>query len=173
MENFDNTTKKLVLLYVFSEIAMPLAEDTLIKLVSADNEWLSFIDCKQALLELHETDLVYQSKANDKLQYSITTDGRECLKHFYLRIPSSLREEITSFTKQNRLRYKRKQEYFADYSRNMDGSYTVILKISDSGTVIMDLKLVVPTRAAANRIYNNWENKAAQVYGMLYETIVD
>lgn len=173
MENFDSTTKKLILLYVFSEIAMPLAEDTLVKLVSSDNEWLSFIDCKQALLELHETDLIYQSKTNEKLLYSITTDGRECLKHFYLRIPASLREEITVFTKQNRLRYKRKQEYFADYSRNMDGSYTVILKISDSGTVIMDLKLVVPTRAAANRIYNNWETKAAQVYGMLYETIVE
>ncbi|HPD02935.1 MAG TPA: DUF4364 family protein [Clostridia bacterium] len=169
----DNTIKKLVLLYVFDSIAMPLAEDTLIKLTTSDNEWLSFIDCKQSLIELLETELIYQNKSGDRVLYSITADGRECLAHFYTRIPSSLREEITRYTRDNRLRYRKKQEYFSDYSRNPDGSYTVILKITDSGSVIMELKLIVPSRATASRIYNNWVNKAAQVYGQLYESIIN
>lgn len=169
----ETTENKLILLFVFDTMAMPLSEETVLELTTHDNEWLSFIDCKQSLVELLETDLIFAKRTSDKTYYTITTDGRKCLAHFYTRIPSSLRDEITRFTRANRLQYRKKQEYFSDYQKNPDGSYTVILRITDSGSTIMELKLVVANRRTANRIYNNWVNRAAQVYGMLYETIIE
>jgi hypothetical protein len=169
----EATSKKLILLFVFDKMATPLAKDTVLDLVAQDNQWLTYIECQQLLDELLDTYLLFAKKTNDKSYYSITGDGRECLANFYTRIPSSLRDEITRYTRENRLQYRKKQEYFSDYQKNPDGTYTVILKITDGGNIVMELKLAVPNRRAANRIYNNWVNKAAQAYGLLYETIID
>jgi hypothetical protein len=169
----EDTSKKLILLFVFDKMAIPLSRDTVMDLVTQDNKWLTGIECQQLLIELSDTYLLFSKKNNDKVFYSITTDGRECLANFYTRIPSSLRDEITRYTRENRLQYRKKQEYFSDYQKNPDGTYTVILKISDGGNSVMELKLAVPNRRTAQRIYLNWVNKAAQAYGVLYETIID
>ena len=96
-----------------------------------------------------------------------------CLNYFFVNIPSSLRDEISNYIKANRLNFRRKQEYFRDYSRNDDGSYTVLLKILDPAGSKLELKLNVANRASAQDIYKKWENKASDVYAALYDILID
>ncbi|MCR5553713.1 MAG: DUF4364 family protein, partial [bacterium] len=60
-----------------------------------------------------------------------------------------------------------------DYSRNEDGSYTVLLKILDPSGTKLELKLNVANRQIAQDIYKKWEQKASQVYGALYDILLD
>lgn len=170
----DNTIYKLIVLFVFDKMEIPITEKTLLDLCSTDNNWLNYMECKETLSGLIDAGFVYHSddSANGKL-YSITPDGRLCLSHFFIRIPSTLRESIAEYIKSNRIKYRKKQEYFSDYFKNPDGSYTVVLKIIEPGRPLLDLKLNVADRHKAKWIFKNWEENAPQIYSALYSMLVE
>ena len=86
-------------------------------------------------------------------RYSITSDSREGLKHYFVEIPSSVRENIAEVVKLNKLKYRKKQDYFSDYFKNADGTYTVVLRIDSTSSSLMELKLVVQNRTKAKWLF--------------------
>ena len=58
MHNLDNTQNKLLLLFVFDKMEIPLSENTLIDLCCQTNNWITYMDCKQALLQLIDLGLI-------------------------------------------------------------------------------------------------------------------
>ena len=95
------------------------------------------------------------------------------MNNFYTRIPSTLRNEMAEYIKENRMNFRRKQEYHHKYHKNHDGTYTVELKIDDPVQTTLDLKLTVSTRTLAKQISNNWEKKASQIYLHIHEDLID
>jgi len=170
----NSKVSKLIILFVFDKMEIPLTEETVLDMCCSQNGWVSYMICKEILADLVESGFlsVTTGKSSEKY-YSITSEGRMCLNYFFVNIPSSLREEIAEYIKTNRINFKRKQEYFRDYSRNDDGSYTVLLKILDPSGAKMELKLNVATRANAQDIYKKWEQKASDVYAALYDILID
>ena len=169
-ETFIN---KLVLLFVFDKMECPLSENTLIDMCCSSNDWVSYMDCKPIINKLIDEGLLYNVAQYGDALYSITPEGRYCLAEFYVKIPTSRREEIAAFIKQNRTHYRRKQECSADYFMNKDSTYTVYLKINDVSQPLLELKLNVPNRQTAKNIYKKWEEKAGNVYSLIYDNLVD
>ena len=157
----DATTNKLILLYIFDQMETPLSEETLIEICN-ENDWLSYMDCKQAISELINSSF-------------ITNDGSSCLIHFPNKIPLSIRESIKEEVSKNRINYRKRQEYFSDYFKNDDGTYTVILKIlpSTEQQPLLELKLNIPSRITAKWIYKNWKDKAAVIYELINENLIE
>lgn len=165
---------KLVILFVFDKMEIPLTEDTIIDMCCSQNSWISYMLCKEILADLVDSGfIVINNSKSGERYYTITTEGRMCLNYFFINIPASMREEISNYVKNNRLNFRRKQEYFRDYSRNDDGSYTVLLKILDPAGPKLELKLNVANRSNAQDIYKKWEEKASQVYGALYDILLE
>ncbi len=169
----DALVNKLILLFVFDKMEVPISEDTIHDMCCSSNAWISYMDCKPLLNTLLDHSFICNVAAQGTPLYGITPDGRNCLADFYVRIPSSLREEISLFVKNNRAQYKKRQECVADYFMNKDGTYTVYLKIVEPSQPILELKLVVPNRQTAKNIYKKWEEKAGNVYATLYDCLVD
>lgn len=167
----DSKVQKLVILFVFDKMAIPLAESTLLDICSSDNNWLSYMECKQCLIELLDTNLVYRVPKGDML--NITQDGISCLSLFFTKIPSSIRDEIVSYARENRMRFKKRQSYFCDYSKNADGTYTVIMRINNDITTLMEIKLVVANRQHAKYLYKNWVDKASTTYSLIYDNLIE
>ncbi|MDD6053737.1 MAG: DUF4364 family protein [Clostridiales bacterium] len=172
----DAAQNKLLLLFVFDKMEMPLTEDSLSDLCCNSNGWMNYMDFKFALTQLIEANFVYHTNKNSSGSplYTITPEGRVCLAHFFVRLPSSLREQISNCVKVNRLNYRRKQEYFSDYHKNADGTYDVILKILEptQQQPTLDLKINVPNRSIAKYIFTKWEDKAANAFQLLYDYLV-
>ena len=175
MDIINNTTiSKLVVLYVFDKMEMPLTETTITDICCNHNAWVSYLTCKEVLLDLIESGFILESSnSTDEKYYTITSDGVDCVFYFYMRIPTSVREEIDKFVKANRITFRRRQEYFRDYYKNSDGTYTVLMKIVDPMGTKLELKLNAPNRAAAKLIYKRWEDKASQVYSSIYDILID
>ena len=189
----ESTINKLILLYVFEAMDVPITGDTIIEMCTSRNTWLSYMDCTITIGELIEAGFIYQSSSREKgatqtnndagfifqsskeknSYFNMTADGRQCLSLFYTRIPSSLRTEITEYVRENRMTMRRKQEYFRNYYKNNDGTYTVQLKIVDPVQTALEIKLNVANRNTAKMVYNKWEHKAAQIYGFLHEELID
>ncbi len=170
-KRLDSREQKLVILFVFEKMAVPLSEATVLDICTSDNNWLDYMDCKQFLAELIDTNLLYHvPKANT---LNITQDGVGCLSMFYARIPTSIREEIQAYVTKNRMRFRKKQAYFCDYMKNPDGTYNVIMRIDNDTSTLLELKMVVSNRQHAMYIYKNWIDKAAGVYTLLHEQLIE
>ena len=171
----DNTQQKLLLLFVFDKMEMALSAETIFDFCTSTNTWLNYMDCHIAFDQLLQTGFICKvnHKANDKLLYTITEEGRICLAHFFPRLPSSVREDISKRVKEQRMIFKRKQEYFSDYVKNPDGSYKVILRISEPDTNVLDITLNVPSREIATQIFEHWEEKAPDVFQSVYDILVE
>ncbi|MCL1945407.1 MAG: DUF4364 family protein [Firmicutes bacterium] len=168
-----DTTNKLILLFIFDKLDMPVTDTTLIDLVTSSNEWLSFLDFQISLSDLVESNFLYRSVQDTSVYYSITPNGRMCVSHFYNKIPSSLQVEISEYIKQNRMALRRNQEYYRHYSKNPDGTFTVILKIVDPVQTTLEIKINAPTDVSAKLAYSRWTEKAARTYFWLHEQLLD
>ena len=170
----DTTFSKLIMLFVFDKMEVPLSEDTITDMCCISNTWIPQMECRPILMQLLDTAFIYNISApHSEPLYTITPAGRVCLAHFFVRIPASMRENISDFIRQNRLKYRKKQEYINDYYKNADGSYTVVLKIIDPAQPVLEIKMTVPSRHAAKWINKQWEDRAPQVYATLYDMLVD
>lgn len=169
----DALINKLILLFVFDKMEVPLSENTIIDMCCSSNSWIAYMDCKPIINTLLDHSFIYNVSTGGEPLYSITPDGRICLADFFVQVPSSTREEISVFVKNNRLKYRKKQECVADYYMNKDGTYTVYLKIIEPAQPLLELKFVVPNRQTAKNIYKKWEEKAANVYANIYDNLVD
>ncbi len=175
----DSTVKKLILLFVLDRIEIPLTESSIIDICTGRNDWLKYMDCKEALTQLIDANFIYMlNDGGDQdpkdVRYSITVEGRNCLSHFVTRIRQSTREEISEYAKQNRLVFKRSQEYVYDYFKNADGTHSVVLRIKEPllAQPMFEIRLKTSTRNAAINAGKKWCNKAAQIYEYVFENLI-
>ena len=169
----DSTVSKLILLYVFDQMDIPVTNETLNEMCCSQNDWLTYMTLTQIQPELIEARFIvsYNSAGND--YYKITQEGRDCLNYFFMKIPASVRRDIGMYIKKNRQSYKRRQEYFKDYFKNIDGTYTVSLKVLDHNGSKLELKLNVANRAEAKTVFNRWNDSASDVYAEIYKILID
>lgn len=169
----ESTVNKLILLFVFEAMDVPITDNTIIEMCTSRNTWLSYMDCTLTINQLVDAGFIYRTSKEKNCYYNITADGRQCLSLFYTRIPSSLRSEITEYVRENRMKIRRKQDYYSSYYKNQDGTYTVLLKIVDPVQTTLEIKLNVANRNTAKMVYEKWGLKASQVYGFLHEELID
>lgn len=172
----DNTVNKLILLYVLEKMEIPLTENSILEICSSQNSWVNWMDCKELLSQLIASKFIYKPNTDsDESRYNITVMGRECLAQFYTRIPASLRDQISQFAQDNKIQFKRNQEYIAKSYKNDDGSYTVDLKILEPLTTdaIFSLSFKTDTRHNATFACKKWRELAANVYEYVYSKIID
>ena len=170
----ETSVNKLIVLYVFDKMESALSERTIVEMCTAVNSWLNYMDCIELLPKLLADGFIYRiTKLDDEPLYTLTCDGRESLNSFYITIPKSIRDDISAFIKSNSGKLRNRQECKSDYYQNVDGTYTVFLKILAPVQPMLELKFVVPDKKTAQRIYKNWECKASDLYSAIYETLVD
>lgn len=172
----DDTLGKLKLLFILDKMEIPLTENSIID-ITTGNKWLNYMDCIDILSQLMKMNFVFkiENELEDDARYAITYSGRECLSHFYQRVPQSLREDITSFAKENRMTFKRSQEYISEYTKNMDGSYKVTLKIKEPlvNMTLLEVSIKSPNKSTAISACNKWNEKAPNIFEFLYDNILD
>lgn len=169
----ETSINKLIILFVFDKMETALSERTIVDMCSSSNSWMGYMDCVNILHKLIDDNFICIVSQDEDTLYTITPDGRESLANFYINIPKSVREEISQFVKKNSARFKNKQECRSDYFQNMDGTYTVSLKILAPVQPLLDLKFVVPDKKTAKSIYKKWEEKAADLYSVIYDSLCD
>lgn len=175
----DETVKKLILLLVLDRMEIPLTEDSIIEICTSKNDWLKYIDCKEALSQLLEVNFVcklesgVETSTKDE-RFTITNDGRNCLSNFYNRIRQSTQDEISEYAKQNRIVFKRSQEYVYEYFKNSDGSHTAVFRIKEPvmSQPMFEIRLKTATRSAAVSAGKKWGQKAAQIYEYVYDNLI-
>ena len=169
----ETSINKLIILFVFDKMESALSERTIVDMCSSSNAWMGYMDCVNIIHKLIDDNFICIVNEDEDTLYTITPDGRETLANFYINIPKSVREEISKIIKKNSSRYRNRQECRSDYFQNVDGTFTVALKILAPVQPLLELKFVVPDKKTAKAIYKKWEEKAADLYSVIYENLCD
>ena len=169
----DTIISKLILLHVLDQMEIPVTTETLNEMCCSQNNWLTYMTLTQIIPDLYQAHFIVSCSSNNTEYFKITQEGRDCLRDFYRKVPASIRDEICAYIKKNRQVYKRKQEYFRDYFKNRDGTYTVSLKILDPLGSKLELKLNVANRAEAIAVFKKWNESASDVYASIYKILID
>lgn len=173
--DYDAVTNKLIILFCLDKMEMPLTENSIIEICSVKNNWINYMDCLDLLYQLSEAKLIYKTACKEgEMRYNLTFEGRDCLSYFYKRIPNQLRDEITEYSKANRLNIKQSQEYYANYTDADDGSYLVVMRIYENliTTPLFEIKIKAPTRQAAEEACKKWRQGAPNIYEYIFENLI-
>ncbi len=173
---YNAISGKLVILFVMEKMEIPLTEKSIVDICAVRNHWINYMDCIDLIYQLSEEKLIYKliSSSNEQ-RFNLTVEGRECLSLFYARVPFSLREEISEYTKNNRVQIKTSQEYECDYRKNTDGSYTVSLKIFEPmmPESMFSMEIKAPSRQAAEEACLRWKKEAPTVYEYIFDLLIN
>ena len=171
----DTTTSKLTLLFIFDKMEIPLTENSIMDICTNKNNWIRYMDCKEYLVQLVDTKLLYCIQSNNSTPlYSITYEGRTCLSMFFQQIPISLREDITLFARNNIQNIKRCQEYTSEYRKLSDGSYLNTFSIKDPHLQqnIFEVKMKLDNRSEAIAACKKWVDKAPEIYENIFLNLI-
>ena len=85
-----------------------------------------------------------------------------------------MREEITEYSRANRLSIKQSQEYYANYTDADDGSYLVTMRIYENliSSPLFELQIKAPTRQSAEEACKKWRQSAPTYYEYILENLI-
>ncbi len=172
----DDTVNKLIILYVLEKMEIPLTENSILEICTSQNNWVNYMDCKDLLYQLLKAKFIYKpNTSNNECRYNITYTGRDCLSQFFTKIPASLRDTISAFAKENKMHFKRNQEYVGNYFKNPDGSYSVEMRILEPLTTesLFEVKLRTDTRHSAIVACKKWREVAPAIYEVVYSKVIE
>lgn len=171
----DEFVKKLIMLFTFEKMEIPLTDTSIDAIISANPSWMTYMDCKEVLFQLQESNFIYRASHDNDAVFGITQAGRMALSNFYTKVPASIREEVTNFAKANRQKFKRNQEYTYDYFKNSDGTYTVALRIRDgtANDYLLEIRVKAATRASAVRAAAKWKESAPNIFEHIHNTMLE
>lgn len=173
--NLDNTTNKLVLLFVMEKMEIPLTENSIMDICTSRNNWLKYIDCKEIISQLLDAKLIYTPNTHqDEPLFALTYEGQNCLSLFFQNIPISLRDEISEFAKLNIQHIKRNQEYVSNYVKMADGSYLTTFSIRDPHLQqsLFEIKVKMESRSQAINACKRWIDNAPDIYETIYMNLI-
>ena len=159
----DITRGKLILLYFFNATNFELTNDQISR-ITIENDWCGYFELQQSLAELTENGLLALVKRPSGECYGISEAGRHALCEFSARLPQSVRDGIDAYVKESRDALNRKAQHTAAYTRVSANEYIVRLKIIEGPLALMTMTLNVVSKDIAQRLCENWETRAQDVY---------
>lgn len=161
---------------MLEQIEIPLSEQFIFDICTSRNSWINYMELRAVFPELVKSDFIFSpDQTSENKRYSLTALGRNCVASFYSDIPEGLRADISTFCKNNRMYFKRLQEYVAEFKKNTDGTYMVKLRIIDSTSNMpsFEININLQTRAEAIKAVELWPTKAPNFYEFVYVNLLD
>lgn len=172
----ESVNNKLLVLFILEKLEMPINEELVLQMCAVDNNWIPYFYCKQVIDELTNSHFITRKKdENNPNNYLliINEGGRVCLSNFFNDIPCSVRDDVTDYLHNNKMNYRKKQEFNSKYARQEDGSYKVTCQILKIDQPIFELNFTVSTHAKALDICRQWTDKAPEVYKSFFDILLD
>ena len=162
---------KLLMLYVLKAINEPISNTQLTEII-LENNFINYFTFQQYLSELEESKFVEYHKANDKNLLVLTKQGDTVLSLFKSRLSPSKTSLIDQYIKEKIESIKKELTIHADYTLGDNDSFIVDLKAVENQSLLMELKLSVPSKNQAVAICNKWKDNPSEIYNSIINIFI-
>ncbi|MCD8192408.1 MAG: DUF4364 family protein [Oscillospiraceae bacterium] len=156
---------KILILYILRRLPAPIDAEALAELVLIDNG-LDYFEYKHYLSELVETAHVEESNG----LYSVTAKGSRNGEVLESSLPYSVRKKADRAAKPVAEAMRRRAMILANHEKGENG-VTVYLALSDGVGSILDLRLLAPNEAQAEKMEKNFRLRAEDYYNRIAELL--
>ncbi len=163
---------KLLMLYVLKSIKNPISNTQLTEII-LENNFINYFTFQQYLSELEESKFVEYHDVNDKKLLILTEKGDNVLSLFQDRISPSKMSTINDYIKEKIESIKKELTIHSDYTLGANDSFIVNLKAVEDDSLLMELKLSVPSKNQATSICAKWKDNPSEIYTNIISLLIN
>ena len=161
---------KLLVLYVIKSLRQPISKTQLTEII-LENNFINYFTLQQYISELETAEFVEYIEKNNKKLITITTKGENVLSIFNDRISPIKRDIIDNYISKTRDNIKKELTIHSDYTIEKNNSFIVNLKALEDETLLIDLKISVPTKKQATSLCNRWKENPSDIYTKIVQVL--
>ena len=162
---------KLTLLYFLDKVTIPVSNLQIMK-IFLENYFMNYFFLQQFINDLVELDLLRASEIDGKTFYSITDKGKETLHLLNEKIPKGVKKRIDDSVSEIKRKIRNETLITADYIPESENEYTVKLSIREDSFSLIEINLVVGSKADARTICSNWKKHSRHIYPEIINSLV-
>ena len=161
---------KLLVLYVIKSLKQPISNTQLTEII-LENNFINYFTLQQYISELEYSNFVKYIEKNEKKLISITDKGEKVLSFFNDRIAPIKRDIIDNYISKTIDNIKKELTIHSDYTIEKNNSFIVNLKALEDETLLIDLKISVPTKKQATSLCNRWKENPSDIYTKIVQVL--
>lgn len=164
--------KKLMILYLLSNMDIPLTKTQITNAV-LENNLIDFFTFQQCISELEEAGMIKQVLHQKKQCFATTDSGKKAVEVFVHRISKNTSNLINEYISKNKDSLKKESQVIAEYNKVSDKEYIVALKVIEKELVLIDLKLSVVSAKQAKQVCEKWKSSSEKIYSQLISSLIN
>jgi predicted transcriptional regulator len=168
----DLAENKLLLLYIFDKIKLPISNIQITQIV-LENNFINYFTLHQYVSELISSNFLQYTAEESKHRLVITDRGSKVLSMFSERLPKNKIEILDQYLKKHMEKIKKEVTITADYTIEGDNNFIVNLKATENNNILVDLKINVPSNKQARELCSKWKNNSAEIYNKIMRLLID
>ena len=161
---------KLLVLYVIKSLRQAISKTQLTEII-LENNFINYFTLQKYISELETAKFVEYIEKNDKKLITITTKGENVLSIFNDRISPIKRDIIDNYISKTIDSIKKELTIHSDYTIEKNNSFIVDLKALEDETLLIDLKISVPTKKQATSLCNRWKENPSDIYTKIVQVL--
>ena len=161
---------KLLVLYVIKSLRQPISKTQLTEII-LENNFINYFTLQQYISELENSDFIRYIDKNGKRLIVITKKGENVLSIFNDRISPIKRDIIDNYISKTIDSIKKELTIHSDYTIEKNNSFIVDLKALEDETLLIDLKISVPTKKQATSLCNRWKENPSDIYTKIVQVL--
>jgi predicted transcriptional regulator len=168
----DLAENKLLLLYIFDKIKLPISNNQITQIV-LENNFINYFTLHQYISELLAAGFLKYTSLDTKHRLIITERGSKVLSMFQKRLPKNKAELLETYLSAHLDNIKKEITVFANYTIENNNNYIVNLITSENNNALMDLKINVTTNKQAQELCNKWKDSSSELYEKILKLLLD
>ena len=161
---------KLLVLYVIKSLKQPISNTQLTEII-LENNFINYFTLQQYISELESSNFVKYIEKNEKKLISITDKGESVLSFFNDRIAPIKRDIIDNNISATIENIKKELTIYSDYTIDNDDSCIVNLRAFEDESLLIDLKVSVPSKKQANDLCSRWKDDPSTIYTKIIQSL--
>ena len=164
---FENSAElaenKLLLLYIVKSLKCSVSNAQLTDII-LENHFMNYFTLQQYISELESSEFIRYENQNDKNVLVITKKGENVLSFFTNRISPIKINIINEYIATTIDSIKKELTIHSDYTIEKDDTFIVDLKAFEDKSLLMELKLSVPSKKQASNLCSKWKENPSEIY---------
>lgn len=163
---------KLIILTVINDFNIPVSNSMIVDTVLV-HSFAEYFDIQQYLYELTDAQMVTYYVEEDVRYYSLTQKGKDAVSYFSSKIPRTVRERLFATAKENAKKLKDSLSIHAEYYKENEMEYTAVMKITERGYDMFNLKMSLGSEAIAKSICEKFKKDPETIYSKVFSLLID
>lgn len=164
------TLYKLIVLYMLDRSSFPLTKAQIDDFI-LEKEYTNYLTLQQAIAELCDIKMITAQTYHNRTHLTLTEEGKSTISFFDKQISDSIKKDVNDYLKEHAVELRNEVAVTGQYQKVSAKSYETILRATERGDLLLELKLQVPDEKTATAICEQWQKKNEDIYALIMKEL--